>query len=170
MPRISVSLPEELTAGLEAIKGTINVSQVCREALEQRLAVFKRAAEQQGEDLNMVDLIDRLREERRLIDGKFENFARRNAVSWLRTSSYMEIKSVAVNHNSSNMTKYKLPRGAFQIMKKDMGREKLSCEGVEAIMYKTAWLDRVRAVWTEVEEQADDTEPEESAGAQEPRA
>ena len=160
MTRISISLPDELTARLEPIKGKINVSQVCREALERRIAAFERAAEQQGEDLDLGDLIARFRDERALIEGKFETLARSNASSWLGTSSYLELKAVAENQNSSSMDKYRLPRAAFRRMKEDMGEAKLGSEGLHAVVYKTAWLDYVRGIWDEIvkqlEEQTDD--------------
>ena len=167
MSRISVSIPDELIARLEPIKDRINVSQVCREALERRIASFERAAQQHAEDIDLEGLVDRLREDRAIVGGKFERLGRRNAAGWLGTGTYLEVRTIAENHNSSNMHGYRLPRAAFRTMKRDMERERLDCEGVHAVAYKTAWLDYVKAVWAEVvnrlEEQADGMEPEEPA-------
>ena len=150
MPRLSVSIPDELIARLEPIKDRINVSQVCREALERRIASFERASQQPDENVDMEGLIDRLREERAVVEGKFEGLGRRNAATWLGTTGYLELKSVAEDRNSLNMHGYRLPRSAFETMKKDMDQANLSFDGVHAISYKTAWLDYVRAIWDEV--------------------
>ena len=48
------------------------------------------------------------------------------------------------------MLKLCLPRAAFSAMKQDMQEVKLGCDGPQAVVYKTAWLDYVKAVWSEV--------------------
>ena len=158
MGRISVSLPDELLARLEPVKEKINVSHVCREALERRIDGFERAAILQSEELDILELTDRLREERALVEGKFEAQGRRNAATWVVGASYLELRKVGENHDSFKMERYKLPRAAFRSMKNDMEEATVSCEGVHAVAYKTAWLDYVRAVWAQVTEQMEQTQ------------
>ena len=155
MPRISVSLPEELVARLEPVKARINVSQVCREALERRLDSLERAAAQ-GAELDLEGLVDRLRSERELIEGKFDDLSRRNAATWLNTASYLELKAVADTQSTPRMDRYRLPRAAFRVMRQDMEESTLSVEGPAAVVYKTAWLDYVRSVWSDVVQHLDD--------------
>ena len=150
MGRISISLPDSLLAKLEPIKDGINISQLCREALEQRVAVYQRAASRNGDDLDLDALVRRLQGERDLFGGKFEQLGKNNAAAWLTTAPYLEIQSVANHNHSDGMHKYKLPRAAFSAMKQDMQDVNLSCDGPQAVVYKTAWLDCVRAVWSEV--------------------
>ena len=157
MGRISVSLPDELLARLEPVKEQINVSQVCREALERRVDGFERAAILQAEELDIAELTERLREERALVEGKFEALGRGNAAAWVVGASYLELKKVSEDDNSFKMEKYKLPRAAFRSMKIDMEEARVDCEGVHAVAYKTAWLDYVRAVWAQVIEQMEQT-------------
>ena len=157
MARISVSMSDELVARLEPVKDRINVSQVCREALERRISSFERASSDQEGDPDVGDLVERLREERALLEGMLESRARRNAASWLSTTSYVELKSVTENGNSVDMGKYRLPRGAFKTMKQDLLEpEKLELDGVHAVAYKTAWLDYVKALWAQVLEQVEE--------------
>ena len=163
MPRISVSLPEEFMGRLEPIKESINVSQVCREALEKRIAAFELAANHQGGNVDMEDLINRLREEREVVEGKFEELGRNNAAAWLSTSAYLELKNVAESDGVTDLQSFRLPRAAFRIMKEDMEEAKVGIEGAHAVMYKTAWLDYVRVVWAgvmdRVEEPINGVEP-----------
>ena len=150
MARISISLPDSLMAKLEPIKDGINVSQICREALERRVAAYERAANRNGHDLDLDDLVQRLTGELEIFGGKFEQLGRDNATTWLTAASYVEIQGVAEHNHTKGMHKYKLPRPAFSIMQQDMHNANLSPDGPQATVYKTAWQDRVKSVWTEV--------------------
>ena len=132
------------------MKGQINISQVCREALERRVSIYQGAAGQHGDDLDVEGLITRLREERALTETKWQGLGRQNAAGWLRTASYLEVKNVVENQSIADMHRYRLPRAEFQIMKRHMEESKESLEGITAVMYKTAWLDYARAVWAEI--------------------
>ena len=150
MARISISVPDSLIAKLEPIKDGINISQLCREALEQRVSAYERASSENGHELNLDSLVDRLRGERDLVGGKFESLGKQNAATWLSIAPYMEIRDVAETRRPDAMPKYKLPRAAFKTMKHDMHRAKLDCEGPRSVAYKTAWLDYVVSVWSDV--------------------
>ncbi len=156
MGRISISLPDSLMAELEPIKDGINISQLCREALEQRVAAYERAANLNGKDLDLDALVHRLRGERDLFGGKFEQLGKNNAAAWLATGTYLEIQNVAEHSYSDRMHKYKLPRAAFKVMKQDMEDLKLPCDGPQAVVYKTAWLDYVKTVWFEIVDQIEE--------------
>ena len=154
MPRISISIPDKLMAKLEPIKDGINISQMCREALERRVAAFERAA---GNDaLDLDGLVNRLRDEKSGEETKFEDLGKSNAGFWLSAVSFLELKNIAENPSSSNMYKYKLPRAAFKIMKQDMAEADVDCEGGHAVAYKTTWLDYVLFVWARVVDQIED--------------
>lgn len=158
MGRISISLPDSLIAKLDPIKDGINVSQLCRDALEQRVAAYQRASSSHGNDLDLDALVHRLQGERDLFGGKFEQLGKSNAVAWLTAASYLEIQNIAGHNHSDGMHKYRLPRVAFDLMKQDMQGEKLDCDGVQAVVYKTAWLDYVKAVWREVMDRIEEQE------------
>ena len=153
MGRISISLPDSLLAKLEPIKDGINISQLCREALEHRIVAYERAADRSGNNLDFDALLQRLREEGDQFGGKFEQLGKNNAAAWLSTGSYLEIQNVAEYSKSDRMHKYKLPLAAFNVMKEDMSQVNLTCDGPQAVVYKTAWLDYVRTVWSAIIDQ-----------------
>ena len=161
MARISISIPDGLLARLEPVKESINISQLCREALERRIMTFERAAVQSGHELDTDRLVERLREERDVDGGKFEELGKSNAAAWMSIASYLEFKVVADDRRSTNMRSYKLPRAAFATMKQHMENLNASLDGAQAIAYKTAWLDSVRAVWSQI---VDQLEPKDSSG------
>ena len=151
MARISISIPDKLMAKLEPIKDGINISQLCREALERRVTAFERAAGHESLDLD--GLVQRLRDERSTEESRFEDLGKNNAERWLNTVSYLELKNIAEKNSFTNMAKYNLPRIAFKTMKKDMAEADVGYEGGQAVAYKTAWLDYVRSVWVRVVDQ-----------------
>ena len=165
MARISISITDKLLERLEPIKDNINISKLCREALEQRINAFERAARQEGDVLDLDSLVLRLRQEKEASGVQFEDVGRRNAVAWLNTVSYVEFKHVAEASESSNMDKYRLPREAFRGMKQDMAEANAGCEGDPAVTYKTAWLDHVRSVWAQVVDRLEDTNHKEPVAA-----
>jgi len=165
MARISISIPDKLMQRLEPIKDNINISKLCRGALEQRIAAFERAARREGDVLDLDGLVLRLRQEKDASGVQFEDVGRQNAVAWLNTVSYVEFKNVAEASDSSNMDKYKLPRAAFRGMKQDMAEANAGCEGAPAVTYKTAWLDHVRSVWAQVVDRLEDTNHKEPVAA-----
>jgi hypothetical protein len=153
MARISVSVPEELLAKLEPVKESINISQVCRDALERRIQLFERAGSVESEAVDLESLVDRLRDERVLVEGRFEELGRHNAESWVGKAAYLDLKAVTETNGALDMGKYRLPSSSFKTMKRDMESERVTVEGPQAITYKAAWLDQVRTLWAHVMEQ-----------------
>ncbi len=177
MARISISIPDELAARLEPVKDHLNVSQVCRDALEQRITTFEGTADPRGDESDLQGLASRFREEHGLAQEQWASLGSRNAVAWLSAASYLELKGVIDEGDPSRgIRKYKLPHAAFRIMKREMRRANGDretrgangdretrradgdLEGSAAVAYKTAWLDYVKAVWVQVEVRLDEPE------------
>ena len=165
MHRVNISLPEEIMLRLEPIKDRINISQVCREAIEGRIATFERASEQGGTALDVNDLITRFRKERALVEGRWENLGKQNAATWLLTVSYVELINVVEHTRTPNFSYYKLPHSAFRMMRHDMEKSGGSLEGPPSVAYKTAWLDYVTEISDQIKgelEHVEVTHPSES--------
>ena len=90
-----------------------------------------------------------------MLEGRFHEMGARNAASWLDTASYVELKGVAENHDSSPIEEYKLPRSAFKTMKRDAQQSNVSYEGLPGVVYKSAWQDYVGVVWSRVTDQVE---------------
>ena len=158
MARISISIPDELAERLEPLKDHLNISQVCREALERRIITFEEAADLPEDESGLQSLATRFREEHQLDEEKMAGFGRRNAASWLRVASYEELKHVIDAGESSRKRGHKFPHSAFRIMKRELRRANGGLEGSAAAAYKTAWGDYVNAVWVQVERNGQATE------------
>ncbi len=153
MPRVSISLPEDLMKRLEPVKEKLNISQVCREALERRVAMFERSASKEGQETGRQEVVMRLRDERASLETRWEDLGRRNAAVWLGTASYEELKDAVEANGAKNGHKSSLPKSAFKMLKRDMKEDRGDADGGEAQVYKTAWLDCVKDVWLEVNQE-----------------
>lgn len=169
MARISISIPESLMAKLEPIKDRINISQLCREALEQQVNALEGVAEssEEVEVKEPEDTVARLREEAEDFERRFDALGRDGASAWLGAATYSDVKTVTDADDPASMAKYRLPRAAFKIMKREMKGAGLDCEGPHALTYKKAWLDHVSAVWAEVIKESESTDSPEAAEAPE---
>jgi hypothetical protein len=150
MKRLSITLPEELVARIEPFKDRINVSQVCREALERRVTASEEARGLNGSGIDMDGVVTRLREERSAVEGKWEALGAINASTWVSAASYLELKSVLECQGTGDLAGYRLPSGAYKIMKRDMGQVGSGWERLIAAAYKTAWLDALKEVWARI--------------------
>ena len=63
------------------------------------------------------------------------------------------------------MENYRLPRTAFRMMKNDMEEAGAECDGIHAVVYKTAWLDYVTSVWSQVVSAMDENNHADPEGA-----
>ena len=151
---------------MKPVRDKINISQVCRDALERQVSLFERASGMEAAEADLETTVSRLREERENAEGKFEDLGKRNAAVWLSTAAYLDLKSVANNDRVFDIGRYRLPRAAFQIMKQDMKESEAGLDGVPALAYKSAWLDHAGAVAAQVahpQEQANGAEPVEAS-------
>ena len=83
--RIGVNIPNELHRRLEPFKAYINVSQVCRDALEDRIRCYERVSEI-GSNQNIVEAIERVWEEERnwraIVEVDWGTLGTEDAESW----------------------------------------------------------------------------------------
>ena len=84
--RIGINVPDDLLKQVKEIKPSVNVSQVCREALEQHVQVAARAAAQAARDgaARQVERLDQL-VARPVIEPDWEAHALNDARAWVST-------------------------------------------------------------------------------------
>ena len=84
--RIGINVPDDLLKQVKEIKPAVNVSQVCREALERHVEVAGRAAAQAARDgaAKQVERLDQL-VARPVIEPDWEVYALEDARAWVRT-------------------------------------------------------------------------------------
>ena len=81
--RIGVNIPEDLYQRLKPLKETVNISQVCREAMEAYVNDYERALALTEAD-GMDDVIDRLLSEEEQSEVDWEQLGWVDAEAWIR--------------------------------------------------------------------------------------
>ena len=93
MVRIGVNIPNELMRRLEPLKPDLNISQVCREALEAKAASHERMLARLG-DSEIQAAIDRVWEQeeefRAAVEVDWEQLGYEDASSWVKAASWDE--------------------------------------------------------------------------------
>jgi len=89
MPRLNITIPDELYAALEPWRDRINISKICQEALTQEIAKLNDLPRQAAE---LAALVERLQREKAHAE-KFA-FAQgvTDGVAWARGASYAELR------------------------------------------------------------------------------
>ena len=80
--RIGVNIPNSLYRRMEPIKHTINVSQVCREAIESYVEDYERAQDRLESD-HMDEAVDRLSGEEEQLEVDWEALGWADAKTWV---------------------------------------------------------------------------------------
>ena len=84
--RIGINVPDELMKQIKQVRPEVNVSQVCREALTERVEVARRAADRAISD-GMEEHVQRLDQSvaKPPIEPDWEGYALDDARAWVRT-------------------------------------------------------------------------------------
>ena len=153
--RINISLPNELQDRIKQFKGSINVSAVCRHALEQRLEILEKARETREEDLDLNELVRRLRDERGVIKRDSATLGAKDARDWVRLALYNDIKKYG--EVSADEGELRPPDEAMEVFKNRVSLSQVGGTGtIEAEAYWTAWLAYTRDCWQEVKVQVEE--------------
>ena len=87
--RIGINIPNYLHRRLEPLKQYVNVSQICREAIEDRIRCYERAVESRGNE-DIVEAMERTRMEeqelRAIIDVDWGMLGFKDAESWIEAA------------------------------------------------------------------------------------
>lgn len=175
MARTSISLPDELVARLEPLKGQINISQVCQIALEAKARTHEQIQAALSEEDVMKGLVQRLRIQRAEANDLSHHYGREDAQNWaIREATYQELQRWGPNRtlyrdpknhwewempdtldpDGNPLVKDVFPTGTAE---KLLGARRVAMEKdnqvFETRAYQMGFLDTVREVWSQVKEE-----------------
>lgn len=93
MARLGINVPDELLKRMKPFKSSVNVSQVCRDALEAQVAAYERARARFDGD-NLRDLIQRFSEEHVDREIDWETLGHEDAKVWMELASLKDLETV----------------------------------------------------------------------------
>lgn len=107
MTRLGVNVPGHLLARLRPHKEVINVSQVCREALEERIVTYELASSRAHQD-GMNSIAEKHAEEYERRDVDWEQLGYEDARGWAEAASYQNFDDL--HHNLGILARQGRPR------------------------------------------------------------
>ncbi len=107
MTRLGINVPGQLLAQLKPYREVINVSQVCREALEERIKAYELASSRAKED-GMNAIAEKHAEEYECRDVDWERLGYEDAHAWAEAASYQNFDDK--HHNMSILARQGSPR------------------------------------------------------------
>lgn len=167
--RLGINVPNELLARIEPVKNSINISQICRRALEEYATTYERAQNRVAEE-GMHEAARRfwLDEERLIVD--WEDLGYEDAHVWAGLATYQDIHdlfhNLGVSRRINNMdfipfsrhipdTKQFVDRQAenqewfYHQIEIDESRD---CFGEARTEYERAWIAYLTAIWERVKQ------------------
>lgn len=146
MPRLNITIPDELYAALEPWRGRLNISKICQEALAREVAKLNELPRQAAE---LAALIERLQQEK----AHAEKFAYAqgvtDGVAWARDASYAELRRwgecSAGPHAPRGGDGERALHAALQPYQADPAFDELA--------YREGWRMGIEEVWQRVRDQ-----------------
>ena len=88
--RIGINIPKELHQRLQPLKGTMNVSQICREALEAHVEKYEKFIgwlDSDGAKKVVADICEKERQRKAMIEVDWETLGYEDAKSWVQAAA-----------------------------------------------------------------------------------
>ena len=144
-PRINISITSELSKDLEEYREDINISNVCRAALKQRLESIKRAKSEVAE--NMDETIARLRKEKTQYLKEWYEKGFEDGYKCASTASYKELYEF-ITHLETNGNQWEFTDGYWPewLDKKLMNSPDIENE------YNKGIIDGVCKFWEDIKD------------------
>lgn len=170
MTRLGINVPNELVNRLKPFKTSINVSQVCRDALEAQVAAYERADARVEED-EMSDLIQKFRQEIASRELNWESLGHEDAKVWAELGSLDDFENLfyklsfvgrpgMLERPSINIVPHvDGARGFYERLKENADwaewkyehDEEVNHVGKAQSEYELAWFSYIRAVWKKIQ-------------------
>jgi hypothetical protein len=141
MPRLTISVPDELHRSLERFRDRLNISRVCQEALAREIAKLEQLP--RGA-LELEKLVERLRDEKAATDRQWFAQGATDGIDWTRGAAYPELVAAADPAQALG----KQGRDAIRAGVRRHGRT----VGFDEESYVAGWRTAAAEVWARVRE------------------
>jgi Arc/MetJ-type ribon-helix-helix transcriptional regulator len=89
--KVTVSMPDMLYQKMERWRRSFNLSQMLQEAVAEAIQKKEDFQKRVQEDLDITEVVERLRREKAQSEGNFFDTGRRDGVAWAKSAGYDDI-------------------------------------------------------------------------------
>ena len=152
--KVTVSIPDLLHEKMEKWRRSFNLSKMLQDAIAEAIQRKEDFQKRIQEDLNLTEIIDRLRREKERSEGNFFETGRQDGVAWAKTAHYDDIQYALSWEDLENAARDNL-LGVYFAEKIEKIKNKEACqEGTDEYVrvYLAGWKKGLCEFWDEVKQ------------------
>ena len=152
--KVTVSIPDMLHEKMEKWRESFNLSKIFQDAVAEAIQKKEEFQKRIREDLDLHEIIERLRSEKARSEGNFFDLGKRDGLMWARLAHYDDLIYALDWDDFGNAVKDSVLGDYFQEMIKDntLLESRLDGGGVSFLAYMKGWKNGVELFWSEVRE------------------
>ena len=152
--KVTVSIPDLLYEKMEQWRASFNLSKMLQEAVAEAIQKKEDFQKRLREDLDLNQIIERLRQEKRQSEGDYYETGRQDGLNWAKSAHYDDL-IYAINWEACEEAEDDPVLGPYFAEKK-VARRPRPCEGQASPnlfrLYLSGWQSGVGQFWEEVRE------------------
>lgn len=152
--KVTVSIPDLLYEKMEQWRASFNLSKMLQEAVAEAIQKKEDFQKRLREDLDLNQIIERLRQEKRQSEGDYHETGRQDGLNWAKSAHYDDL-IYAINWEAFEEAEDDPVLGPYFAEKKVARRPRPS-EGQASPnlfrLYLSGWQSGVGQFWEEVRE------------------
>jgi hypothetical protein len=152
--KVTVSIPDFLHEKMEKWRQSFNLSKMLQDAISEAIQRKEDFQKRIQEDLDLCEIIDRLKREKERSEGNFFDTGRQDGIAWAKTAHYEDIQYALSWDDLNNASRDDILGGYFAEKIEKIRRKDVRLEGADEYIrvYLTGWKKGLVEFWDEVKE------------------
>lgn len=152
--KVTVSIPDMLYEKMEKWRESFNLSKMFQDAVAEAIQKKEDFQKRIREDLDLHEIIERLRSEKARSEGDFYDSGRRDGLTWARLAHYDDLMYALDWDDIDNAVKDAVLGSYFQEKSRSNKHLEYRPEGISESfrVYARGWKNGVEQFWNEIRE------------------
>jgi Arc/MetJ-type ribon-helix-helix transcriptional regulator len=152
--KVTVSIPDFLHEKMEKWRRSFNLSKMLQDAITEAIQRKEDFQKRIQEDLNLTEIIDRLKREKERSEGNFFETGRHDGMAWAKTAHYDDIQYALGWENLENAAKDSVLGSYFAEKIEKIKMKEARLDGVDEYVsvYLAGWKKGLCEFWDEVKQ------------------
>jgi hypothetical protein len=152
--KVTVSIPDFLHEKMEKWRRSFNLSRMLQDAIMEAIQRKEDFQKRIQEDLDLCEIIDRLKREKELSEGNYYDTGRQDGIAWAKTAHYDDIQYALGWEDLDGAARDKVLGGYFSGRIQKIKHMDIRLEGVNGYvrLYLKGWKKGLDEFWEEVKQ------------------
>lgn len=152
--KITLSIPDMLHEKMEEWRRSFNLSKMFQDALSEAIQKKEEFQKRLQEDANMSEIIDRLRNEKKLSEGNYLDRGKNDGVDWAKKAHYDDLmQALVISSSAEAATDSPMASHITATIGRDPVMD-VSSDGLNkyARLYVDGWRKGIMEFWNAIKE------------------